>query len=169
MFQYLPSAGLPSNPTQLCVFYIYIYIYIKERRPLRPGLYQGTDLGRVQRNLCSIEFSQKHVVSVTLNGRSLKQPGLFLELAFWPNWEIDGEGPCLNLMVTLVELHDHICRWKHTWNLQKKHLKYPQTASNKIPWSDEPQFKASSESELESERAFIAEYACTYKEFVLVS
>ena len=34
---------------------------------------------------CFIEGSQKHVVSVTLNGRSLKQPGLFLELAFWPN------------------------------------------------------------------------------------
>ncbi len=31
------------------------------------------------------EGSQKHVVSVTLNGRSLKQPELFLELASWPN------------------------------------------------------------------------------------
>ncbi len=41
---------------------------------------------------CCIEFSQKHVVSVTLNGRSLEQPGLFLELASWPNWATDGEG-----------------------------------------------------------------------------
>ncbi len=32
-----------------------------------------------------IEGLQKHVVSVTLNRRSLKQPGLFLELASWPN------------------------------------------------------------------------------------
>ncbi len=39
--------------------------------------------------------SQNHVVSVTLNGRSLKQPGLFLELASWSNWAIDGEGPWL--------------------------------------------------------------------------
>ncbi len=30
--------------------------------------------------------------SVTLNGRSLKQPGFFLELASWPNWATDGEG-----------------------------------------------------------------------------
>ncbi len=37
------------------------------------------------------EGSQKHVVSVTLNGRSLKQPELFLELASWPNWAIDKE------------------------------------------------------------------------------
>ncbi len=36
--------------------------------------------------------SQKHVVSVTLNGRCLKQPGLFLEMASWPNWTTDGEG-----------------------------------------------------------------------------
>ncbi len=33
--------------------------------------------------------------------------------------------------------------WKHTWNLQKKHLKDPQTPRNKIIWSDEPQFQAS--------------------------
>ncbi len=45
---------------------------------------------RVQK--CLIEWSQMHLVSVTLNGRSLKQPGLFLDLASWPNWAIDGEG-----------------------------------------------------------------------------
>ncbi len=33
-----------------------------------------------RKTLCSIEGSQKHVVSVTLNGRGLKQPGLLLEL-----------------------------------------------------------------------------------------
>ncbi len=80
-----------------------------------------------------------------------------------------------NLMVTLVELHDHMWReeksteeqtplqhsidlgfmavwqdsilssgktWKHTWNLQKKHLKDPQTLRNNILWSDGPQFQA---------------------------
>ncbi len=30
-----------------------------------------------------------------------------------------------------------------TWNLQKKHLKDPQTVRNQILWSDEPQFQAS--------------------------
>ncbi len=38
-----------------------------------------------RKKCCFIEGSQKHVVSVTLNGRSLKQPGFFLELASWPN------------------------------------------------------------------------------------
>ncbi len=33
--------------------------------------------------------------------------------------------------------------WKHTWNLQKKHLKDPQTVRNNILWSDEPQFQTS--------------------------
>ncbi len=45
-----------------------------------------------RKKLCFIEGSQKHVVSVTLNGRNLKQRGFFLELASWPNWAIDGEG-----------------------------------------------------------------------------
>ncbi len=45
-----------------------------------------------RKKFCFIEGSQKHVVSVTLNGRSLKQPGFFLELVSWPNWAIDGEG-----------------------------------------------------------------------------
>ncbi len=47
--------------------------------------------GRVQKKFCCIEGSKKHVASITLNGRSLEQPGLFLELASWPNWPIDGE------------------------------------------------------------------------------
>ncbi len=45
-----------------------------------------------RKKFCFIEGSQMHVVSVTLNRRSLKQPGFFLELASWPNWPIDGEG-----------------------------------------------------------------------------
>ena len=55
-----------------------------------------TSVEEFRKKICFIEGSQKHVVSVTLNGRSLKQPGLFLELAFWPNWATDGEGPCLD-------------------------------------------------------------------------
>ncbi len=51
---------------------------------------------------CCIEVSQKHVVSVTLNGRNLEQPGLLLELTSWPNWATDGEGPCLDC-------------WPRTW------------------------------------------------------
>ncbi len=45
-----------------------------------------------RKKFCFIEGSQKHVVSVTLNGRSLKQTGISLELSSWPNWAIDGEG-----------------------------------------------------------------------------
>ncbi len=45
-----------------------------------------------RKKICFIEGSQKHVVSVTLNGRSLKQPGFFLELASRPNWTTDGDG-----------------------------------------------------------------------------
>ncbi len=45
-----------------------------------------------RKKICFIEGSQKHVVSVTLNGRSLKQLGFFLELVSWPNWAIDREG-----------------------------------------------------------------------------
>ncbi len=37
------------------------------------------------KKFCFIDGSQKNDVSVTLNGRSLKQPGFFLELASWPN------------------------------------------------------------------------------------
>ncbi len=45
-----------------------------------------------RKKLCFVEGSQKHVISVIVNGRSLKQPGFFLELASWPNRAIDGEG-----------------------------------------------------------------------------
>ncbi len=62
---------------------------------------------QVQKNSMKFEVSQKHVVSITLNGRSFEQPVLFLELASWPNWAIDGECALVrvvtkNLMVTLV-------------------------------------------------------------------
>ncbi len=55
-----------------------------------------------RKKICFIEGSQMHVVSVTLNGRRLKQPGFFLELASWPNWAIDGEGLWLEW-------------WRRTW------------------------------------------------------
>ncbi len=45
-----------------------------------------------RKKFCFIEGSQKHVVSVTLNGRCLKQPGLFLELDICSNWATDGDG-----------------------------------------------------------------------------
>ncbi len=62
---------------------------------------------------CFIEGSQKHVVSVTLNVRSLKQPTFCLELAKLTNWwrrALWWRVVTKNLMVTLVELDDHICR-----------------------------------------------------------
>ncbi len=67
-----------------------------------------------RKKFCFIEGSQKHVVSVTFNGISLKQPGFFLELASWPNWAIDGEGLWLEwwrrTWWSLVELHDRMWR-----------------------------------------------------------
>ncbi len=45
-----------------------------------------------RKKFCFIEGSQEHVVSVTLNGRSLKQPGFFLEMDICSNWATDGEG-----------------------------------------------------------------------------
>ncbi len=55
-----------------------------------------------------IEGSQKQIVfSVTLNIRSLKQLGFFLELASWPNWAIDGKGFWLEW-------------WPRTWSLYLK-------------------------------------------------
>ncbi len=45
-----------------------------------------------RKKFCCTEDSQKRVASIIHNRRSLKQPGLFLELASWPNWAIDGEG-----------------------------------------------------------------------------
>ncbi len=65
-----------------------------------------------RKKFCFIEGSQKYLVSVTLKGRNLKQPGFFLELASWPNWWIRALVRVVtkNLMVTLVELHDHMCR-----------------------------------------------------------
>ncbi len=65
-----------------------------------------------RKKFCFIEGSQKYLVSVTLKGRNLKQPGFFLELASWPNWWIRALVRVVtkNLMVILIELHDHMCR-----------------------------------------------------------
>ncbi len=65
-----------------------------------------------RKKFCFIEGSQNHVVSVTLNGRSLKQPGFFSELAKLSNWWRRALVIVVtkNLMVTLVELHDHMWR-----------------------------------------------------------
>ncbi len=52
-----------------------------------------------------IEGSQEHLASIVLNWWSLKQSGLFLDLASWPNWAIEGEGSWLE-------------RWsRHWWSL----------------------------------------------------
>ncbi len=75
---------------------------------------QATHLGR------SSEFFfaslKGHAVSVTLNERSLKQPGFLLradllsKLSNWLRRALVRVGT-KNLMVTLVELHDHLWRW----------------------------------------------------------
>jgi len=53
----------------------------------------------------SVEGSHEHLASIALNGWSLKQSGLFLDLASWPNGAIDGEGSWL-------------VRWsRHWWSL----------------------------------------------------
>ncbi len=44
---------------------------------------------------CCVEGSQENLASIILNGWSLKQSGLFLDLASWPNWAIEGEGSWL--------------------------------------------------------------------------
>ncbi len=74
--------------------------------------------GRVQKKkICFIEGSQKHVVSVTLNGRSLKQArtrlrtGLQAKLRNWWRRAL-ASVVTKKLMVTLVELDGHICRWE---------------------------------------------------------
>ncbi len=113
--------------------------------------------GRVQTHFCSIEGSQKHVISVTLNGRSLKRPGLFLELAKLSTWW----RRALSRLVTKnlisgdrrnLQKDKHHCNTPPIWDLcwcvqtqsslqwshMKTHLKDPQTVRNKILWSDEP-------------------------------
>ncbi len=91
---------------------------------------------------CFIEGSQKHVVSVTLNGRSLKQPGFFLELVSWLNWGIDATLHRSGLYGGVAKLNPLLSedKRKHTWTFTKKHLKDPRTLRNKILWSDEHQF-----------------------------
>ncbi len=49
-----------------------------------------------RKKFCFIEGSQNHVASIIHNGRHLEQLEVFLKLASWPNWAIDGEGPWLD-------------------------------------------------------------------------
>ncbi len=51
--------------------------------------------GRLQKTLCCVEGSHEHLAS-------MKQSGLFLDLASWPNWAIKGEGSWLE-------------RWSRHW------------------------------------------------------
>ncbi len=58
-----------------------------------------------KKEFCCVECSQEHLASIILNGWSLKQSGLFLDLASWPNWAIEGAGSWLE-------------RWsRHWWSL----------------------------------------------------
>ncbi len=63
------------------------------------------DLGKITKKICCVEGSHENLASIILNGWSLKQSGLFLDLASWPNWAIEGEGSWLE-------------RWsRHWWSL----------------------------------------------------
>ncbi len=68
--------------------------------------------GEELKKIYFIKGSQNHVVSVTINGRSFKKPGLVIELAKLSNWWRRALDSVVtkNLMVTLVELHDHMWR-----------------------------------------------------------
>ncbi len=81
-----------------------------------------------KKKFCFVESSQEHLASIILNGWSLKQSGLFLDLASWPNWAIEGEGSWLerwsrHWWFTLVELHDLIWRWEKLaeWQTSLRH------------------------------------------------
>ncbi len=64
-----------------------------------------TDLGKTTKKFCCVEGSQEQLASIILNGWSLKQSGLLLDLASWTNWAIEGEGSWLK-------------RWsRHWWSL----------------------------------------------------
>ena len=96
----------------------------------------------------------------TYSERTLEQPGLFLELAAWPNWTIGREGPWQEKWEKPPEgqpslqhywsgLYGRVARRKHCLSKrhmkprfeQKKHLKDSQTVRNKIHWSDETQIE----------------------------
>ncbi len=115
----------------VCI-YIYIYIYT-HTHTYGQLMYRCVDLLVWRKNVkktkkntylvcmllkkfCFIEGSRKHVVSVTLNGRSwttrtLPKAGLLAKLSNWWRRALV-RGVTKNLMVTLVELHDCICRWE---------------------------------------------------------
>ncbi len=56
-----------------------------ELRKTEKGLCQATHLGKSSEKKSASLKGHRSIISVTLNGRSLKQPGFFLELASWPN------------------------------------------------------------------------------------
>ncbi len=64
--------------------------------------------GRLQKKFCCVEDSQEHLASIVLNGWSLKQSGLFLDLAKLSHRRVLVREVIKTLMVTLVELHDLI-------------------------------------------------------------
>ncbi len=77
-----------------------------------------------EKKICFFEGSQKHVVSVTLNGRSLKQPGFILSGFFFSQ-----------------KILSSVKTKEYTLGIyKKKHLKDPQALRNKTLWSDGPQF-----------------------------
>ncbi len=83
-------------------------------RPLRQDCIEAQIWGRVQKNFCSIEGSQKHVVSLmeeVWNNQDSPRAGLLAKLRNWWRRALS-RLVTKNPMVTLVELHDHICRWE---------------------------------------------------------
>ncbi len=67
-----------------------------------------TDLGKTTKKICCVEGSQEYLASIVLNGWSLKQSGLFLDLAKLSHRRVLVREVIKTLMVTLVELHDLI-------------------------------------------------------------
>ncbi len=86
-----------------------------------------TDLGKTTKKICCVECSQEHLASIILNGWSLELSVLFLDLASWQNWAIEGEGSWLErwsrhwwfTKVTKVKLLISKDTWNPDWNLQK--------------------------------------------------
>ncbi len=70
-------------------------------------------------------FSKSYSFNLFLNGRSLI-PGLFLELASWPKWAIDGEGLWLEWWWrTWWSLYELICGDRRNLQKNKHHCNTP--------------------------------------------
>ncbi len=67
-----------------------------------------TNLGKTTKQFCCVEGSQEYLASIVLNGWSLKQSGLFLDLAKLSHRRVLVREVIKTLMVTLIELHDLI-------------------------------------------------------------